>query len=195
MVDGPSRTRPARADARRNLASLIEAARIELAADPRAGLQRIAARAGVHRATLHRHFASREDLLMQVYARYLEDVGAIIDGLDPAAPKVLVELERVTRRICEANVHWQAFRWAPAFPAEFSAPRDHMIEVLWRLFGRGRDEGVLRSDFSVLELQTAWGAPIQYLASRIADGSWTVDESVTFTLRLVRPPQRAAATP
>ena len=42
---------------------------------------------------------------------------------------------------------------------------------------------------SVEELGTAWGAPIQYLASLIIDGSRTLEEAVDFTLLLVRSPK------
>jgi AcrR family transcriptional regulator len=177
-----------RADARRSERRILDAARDLLAADPYASLQRVADVSGLHRATVYRHFASREDLITRLYDAWLEDVGAVISGLDPEAPDVLAELRRVTKAIYEANVVWKAFAWAPAFPSSYAEPRDGMIDVLERAFTRARDEGVLRGDMTVLELHTAWGAPIQYLSSRIVDGSWTTDEAVDFTLRLVTAP-------
>ena len=150
--------------------------------------------AGVHRATVYRHFASREELIARLYGGYLEDVGAIVTGIDPDAPDILTELRRMTTEVYEANVIWKAFAWAPAFPRQFAAPRDRMIGGVERAFTRARDEGVLRADMSVMELHTAWGAPIQYLSSRIVDGGWTVEAAVAFTLRLVVPPDAERPT-
>ncbi len=185
---GEDRASEPRADARRSELRILDAARDLLAADPYASLQRVADASGVHRATVYRHFASREELISRLYAAWLQDVGAVVAGLDPEAPDVLAELRRVTRSIYRTNLVWKTFAWAPAFPSSYAAPRDGMIDVLERAFTRARDEGVLRGDMTVLELHTAWGAPIQYLSSRIVDGSWTTDQAVDFTLRLVAAP-------
>ncbi len=149
----------------------------------------------MHRATVYRHFASREELIARLYDAWLQDIGGIVGGLDPDAPDLLEELRRVTRAVYDANAEWKAFAWAPAFPSSYASSRDEMIDVLERAFMRARDEGLLRRDMTVLELHTAWGAPIQYLSSRIADGSWTTGDAVDFTLRLVTPqgPERPTA--
>lgn len=201
-IDGmpaPSATGPhgepgQRADARRSVERILQASREVLAEDPYASLQRIAEASGVHRATVYRHFASREELIARLYGGYLEDVGAIVTGIDPDASDILTELRRMTTEVYEANVIWKAFAWAPAFPRQFAAPRDRMIGGVERAFTRARDEGVLRADMSVMELHTAWGAPIQYLSSRIVDGGWTVEAAVAFTLRLVVPPDAERPT-
>ena len=185
---GPHGDRERRADARRSVERILTAAREVLAGDPYASLQRIADASGVHRATVYRHFSSREELIARLYIGYLEDVGAIVTGVDPDAPDILAELRRMTSEVYEANVIWQAFAWAPAFPRQFAAPRDRMIGAVERAFTRAQDEGVLRADMSVMELHTGWGSPIQYLSSRIVDGSWTVGAAVTFTLRLIAAP-------
>ncbi len=181
--------RPQRADARSSVERIIVTARAVLAEDPYASLQEVAKASGVHRATVYRHFASREELISQLYARWLDDVSSAVTGLDADAPDLLAELRRVTRAVYDVNLTWKAFAWAPAFPAHFAASRDEMISAIKRAFARGRDEGLLRSDMSVSELHTAWGAPIQYLSSRILDGSWTLDDAVDFTVRLVTPQQ------
>lgn len=189
----PATASSGRADARRNVEALLDAAREVLAEDPRAGLHRIAERAGVHRATLHRHFPSRTDLIARLYAGYLDAVGEVVTGADPGAADVGAELERLTGEVYRENQRWRAFAWAPAFPPDHAGPRDRMIEVLERLFERARRERVVRGDLSVTELQIAWGAPIQYLSSRIADGSWTVERATDFTLRVLRPAVDAGA--
>jgi AcrR family transcriptional regulator len=61
-------SRPKRADARRNYAKLLDAARVAFTeADAEASLEDIARRAGVGIGTLYRHFPTRQVLIEAVY--------------------------------------------------------------------------------------------------------------------------------
>ena len=53
---------------------IIEAAVVTLASHPAATLSEIAAKAGVDRMTIHRHFGSRETLLAQIAVHALEEM-------------------------------------------------------------------------------------------------------------------------
>ena len=181
--------REQRADARASVERILSAAPDVLAQDPYASLQRIAEASGVHRATVYRHFTSRERLIAHLYGQWLADVSSIFTTIDVTAADALAELRRVTYDVYRRNVVWKAFAWAPAFPPSFAPARDRMRGQLADLLARGRDEGTFRGDMSVEELGTAWGAPAQYLASLIVDGSRTLEEAVEFTMLLVRPPK------
>ena len=58
MPTSPPKRR--RADAERNIASILEAAVEALASDPDASMAEIARRAGVVRATIYMHFPTRD---------------------------------------------------------------------------------------------------------------------------------------
>src|SRR5947208_2495681 len=84
----PDSKRPPRADASRNAARLLAAAREVLAeAGNDVALDAIARRAGVGNATLYRHFPTRGDLLVAVYADEVAELcargAALLQDPDP----------------------------------------------------------------------------------------------------------------
>lgn len=180
--------RTPRADALRSVDAILVAAREVLSEDAAAGIDVIAARARVHRATLYRHFPTREALVSGLYEAYLDDAEATIleTDVNPADP--LAEIEALTRRVYDVNLAWRAFAWAPAYSLETQARRAEMAMTTYALFGAAHDAGVLRADLSVRELLAAWGAPILFMASRISEGAWTLDEVVAHTMRLLTAP-------
>jgi AcrR family transcriptional regulator len=184
-----SPARPVRADARRNVEALLDAARVELIADPHAGLQRIAERAGVHRATLHRHFASREDLLTALYLAYLEDVRRAIAVTDADLADPVAGLRRMTAGILTANVHWQAQSWGPMLPPEGHEIRMAIIEAVEALLVPAQDLGAVRTDMTLEEIRVAWGGPLQLLASFVFHERWSLEQATNYLLRLIAPPR------
>ena len=58
--------------------SIVDAATYVLARNPSASLGEVALRAGVGRATLHRYFPKREDLIRDLALRSIEDVTAAV---------------------------------------------------------------------------------------------------------------------
>ncbi len=66
--------------------ALIEAAFDILSKNPGATLSDIAERAGVGRATLHRHFASREDLIRTLALIAIEEMDEVADAACEDAP-------------------------------------------------------------------------------------------------------------
>lgn len=74
--------RPMRADARRNYAALVDAARAALAEHgAEAPLEEIARRAGVGIGTLYRHFPHRLDLFEAVYREDVDELAYAADTL------------------------------------------------------------------------------------------------------------------
>ena len=131
-----------RADARRSVDAIHVAAREVLGRDAAPGLDEIAALAGVHRATLYRHFPSREALIASLYEAYLDDAAAAIAEADPAAEDLLAEIEALVRRIYEVNITWRPFAWAPAYAMQDDPRRAELARghgaALRRRAGAGR---------------------------------------------------------
>jgi AcrR family transcriptional regulator len=74
-----------RADARRNRERVLAAARAAFAADgPAVGLDEIAQRAGVGAGTVHRHFPTKDELLLAVIADRLETLTGVAATLAEA---------------------------------------------------------------------------------------------------------------
>lgn len=185
MGASPSASRPPRADVRRRREAILEAARAELGEDPSAGLQRIAERAGVHRATLHRHFRTREELLSALFGRYVDEVAARLDEVDE--DDSATELDAITRICLRVNVRYHVFAWAPVVPTREHAGLRRGIERMLAAAERAQAAGTFRRDIPAGQLRLAWGTPLPFLAGRIAAGSMSEDEAVTFSLQLLRP--------
>jgi AcrR family transcriptional regulator len=84
-LSGPE-TRPAARPARRvTRPSLLDVAAEVLVADPAASLAEVAEAAGIGRTTLHKHYATRDDLLCAVGHRIIDlwdQAAAAVDGSD-----------------------------------------------------------------------------------------------------------------
>ncbi|HWK26509.1 MAG TPA: TetR family transcriptional regulator [Solirubrobacter sp.] len=126
-----------RADAERNIATILDAAERVLAATPDAGMAAIARAAGVARQTVYAHYSSREALLEAVAERALAQTLAAIDAAEPERGDPREALDRLIAawwgsigrhaRVLEAL--------APAMPAHselraFHAPILGRVEAL-----------------------------------------------------------------
>ncbi len=147
-----TRTPPKRADARRNIAAILEAATERLARDPDVSVNEIATAAGVGRVTLYGHFESRAALVAEVVERAVnesEDTLAAVDlSGDPrdALARLLETSWEITHRF-----------GALVVAAENTLTRDQMRAThqrpaarVERLLKRGRREGVFRKDLPVV---------------------------------------------
>lgn len=179
---------PTRADARRSVDAILLAAREVLARNSFAGLDEIAAQAGVHRATLYRHFPSRDALLASLHEAFFDDVDAVIRETDPDADGLLAEVESLIRRVYEVNLDWRPYAWLPAYSTEMNPRRAELGALMAGLFGEAQRRGALRADMSVRMLLTTWGAAVPFYASRIHEGEFTLDEVLAHTMVLLTPP-------
>src|SRR4051794_4094848 len=95
-----------RADARRNIRSILEAAARVLGEDPNASMQEIAAGGAAPRPPVSRHFADREELVdairLEVMEQAFERLAAAAASTEPAA----AALERLIGDLAEIAVRY-----------------------------------------------------------------------------------------
>jgi AcrR family transcriptional regulator len=83
-----------RADARRSVAVIVDAAVVLLGRKPDAAMEDIAAAAGVTRQTVYAHFPSRRALIDAVIDRITAEVSAALDAIDATDASPTTALER-----------------------------------------------------------------------------------------------------
>lgn len=137
-----------RADARKNIESIMDAATACLARDPGVSVAEIAKTAGVGRVTLYGHFESRDTLVTQVVERAIQQSDDALAAVDlDGDPRAALT------RLLEAS--WQLTQQYGALivAAEQSMPHDRFQEVhlglldRWKpLMERGRRDGSFRDD-------------------------------------------------
>ena len=160
-----------RADAARNVHRIVEVAARLLAENPNAGMADVAAGAGVGRATLYRHFATREALVQAIREQAVEDAERALAEcrLDEGSATDAL------RRLCRAWLD-VAERYALAEPRR--SPRSHVLrDPLIALLERGQAAGEFSRELPPQWMARAFGA---LLLAGARDG--TQSETVFRTL-------------
>jgi TetR/AcrR family transcriptional regulator, mexCD-oprJ operon repressor len=137
-----------RADARRNVAAILDAAKDCLVRDPDATVAEIAKRAGVGRVTLYGHFPTRAELVDAVFARVSAEAEKILSAVDTDGDPVaaLARLVSSTWQVVHSSraVLAAAQRELPA--ERIRGHHDSHLARVTALIRRGRSTGVFRTD-------------------------------------------------
>ena len=158
-----------------------------LAAQPSSSMQEVADVAGVHRATVHRHFPSRDDLISAVYGRQFEEAIAIVsDPLLQEGP-ARDALRRMTRATVAAGDRWRSYRYARAFDPIIEDRQTMLTEPVVALLGRGQHEGVVRHDLPPDQLIRVWGGLVYMFLPQVARGAMTVDSVTDLVMTVLGP--------
>jgi AcrR family transcriptional regulator len=180
----PARLR--RVDARRNLEAILEAARRLLPEHPNSSMQDIATEAGVHRATVHRHFASRDDLVGAVRVRAMESaIEECRKAAELPADRAADRLQRMTAAILASSDDFRLFRfttWRDERTVDRSA---ELLIMLVPVIASAQQEGDLRADIEPEQMMIAYGGLLMNCEPAIADGVMTVDGAANFLLRVL----------
>jgi len=131
--------------------AVLDAAAELLSKDARASLTEVATAAGVGRTTVHRYFATRDDLLHALADEALDSVASAIATARPAADDAAVALQRVVRELVELGPY---LRFLNADPVIYDSPTlirrwYEVFEPVAAAVRRGQDAGQLRADLPV----------------------------------------------
>jgi AcrR family transcriptional regulator len=157
-----------RADAARNIDRIIASAIHVFALDPGAGMNEVAAAAAVGRATLYRHFPSRDDLMGAIKAQARQEA---IDAVErcPLEEGSAVEcIESIVRALLELGDRYRFIDNWRAEGDEHPEPRQRISAALQTAVERGQRRGeITRSvppEWAVLAIRSLILAAIDELS-------------------------------
>lgn len=187
MSDIATVSRGRRADAVRNAEAIVEAASRVLAEDPSASVQDVAAACGLHRATVHRHFASREELIHAVRVQAFRETQAEVsrlaedDGLEP-----LVALERIALALFEVGDRYRIYRFTTTLGPGIDEERDNVRAPMSVVIKRAQKAGGLRKDITVPLHVAAFGGLVFGMLPEIAAGNVSSKKAARLVLSIMR---------
>lgn len=140
-------------DPTRSEERIIDAAVVALTEDPDASLSKIALKAGVGRATLHRHFATREILVEAVISRCVSGTTA---AMRLANSESLAGLERLARLLEVIIPRADRFKFITTYAQTSEAMAESCeeeLKIFESLVEALREEGLIRES-----IPASWAA-------------------------------------
>ncbi|WP_241386697.1 TetR/AcrR family transcriptional regulator [Rhodococcus sp. CH91] len=178
-----------RADAERNIETILDAARAVLSRDPDASIGQIAGSAGVGRVTLYGHFPTRADLVAEVVRRALADAEEAFDRIDLTGdPREA--LGRLVAGSWSLTADAGALLAAAeqALPAEdVRAAHDGLFARVTALIDRGRAEGVFRTDLPSSWLVSVLHSLVHCAATEVAAGRLPAERAAEYIVSTALP--------
>jgi AcrR family transcriptional regulator len=169
-----------RSDADRSAATVLAAAVRVLGRRPDAGMEEVAAEAGVSRQTVYAHYPSRHTLLIAVTDRITHDVIATMDAsgidTDPPATALLRWLD-TSWRLLERYPLLLHPSMATLDPQESYDRHAPIIDRLQALIRRGQDTGEFDPSLSPTWLLAATMALGHAAGNEVASGRMTSTEA------------------
>ncbi|TMR28765.1 TetR/AcrR family transcriptional regulator, partial [Nonomuraea zeae] len=139
-----------RADAVRNRRLLLDAAAAEFAEHgTEVSIARIAARAGIGKGTVFRHFATKEQLLAAIFGDQLDrlsDAGEALLGSADAGGALLAFMAEAVELQCADRSFCQAVTASTRQDPEIRAASDRLVGVADALTANARQAGSVRGD-------------------------------------------------
>ena len=185
-----------RADAARNVHRIVEVAARLLGENPNAGMGDVGAAAGVSRATVYRHFPTREALIGAIQAQAIEqseralvacrlDEGSAADALH----RLCVAWLDVAERYAFAQL---AVQPGAGLDDEARERRRHVLgDPLRALIERGQAAGEFAATLSTEWAVRVFGALLLAGARAVSDGTLSHDEAPAAVFRSLHEGLRA----
>jgi TetR/AcrR family transcriptional regulator, mexCD-oprJ operon repressor len=177
---------PRRADARRNIETIVEAAERCLARDPDASMSDIADEASLGRITIYGHFKTRAELVEVVARRVLASANALLARVDLRGDPA-----QALARLVRASWEVTARSGSLVVAAEKALPPQvvrglhagKLEERVRRFLARGQRERAFRSDLSTDWLVTLFHATLHAAANEAHAGRLDGHEAAEIVTR------------
>jgi AcrR family transcriptional regulator len=158
-----------RADAARNIDRILESAIHVFALHPAAGMNDVAAHAGVGRATLYRHFPSRDDLMAAIKAQARHEAITAVESCPLDEGSAIECIERIVRAVIELGDRYRFISGWRAEGNEHPEPRERIAAALQAAAERGQRRGeITRSvppEWAALAIRSLMLAAIEELST------------------------------
>ena len=164
--------------------AIIEAAFDVFSRDPSAALSDVATKAGVGRATLHRHFASRDDLVFELTKIAIDELDIAVQAAVKDAPSWTAALERSLHAVIPlANRNWflsqERAVQNPEFAAALAAEHAELIEAI----DQARKEGAFAPDAPTSWIAAAYDSLIYAAWETVRRGELTPSQAADMAWR------------
>ncbi|MFG2004515.1 TetR/AcrR family transcriptional regulator [Spirillospora sp. NPDC048911] len=177
-----------RADAERNIARIVSAARRSLSSDPNASTDDIAKAAGVGRMTLYGHFRTRPELIEAALVDALNEGEKALAGVDLGG-NAFEALSRLLASswslVAESTALLTAAQGTlpPGRIRELHAAPAERVEALIR---RGQDDGTFRTDLPIAWLVNVIHAVLITAAEQTRNDDLKENETADIVIATVR---------
>jgi len=159
--------------AERNVEAILDASERLLRRGEQMSFSAVATEAGLSRPTVYAHFENREALLMAVVARTIREAATAVEAASPDQGAPVDALRRVVSASWEHLARHQEVAHGAHGSISHQAIHGvhHEVQMaIGRLIGRGRAQGVFRSDLPVDWLVTSCLAVIHAAAAEVWAG-------------------------
>jgi AcrR family transcriptional regulator len=175
-----------RADAARNVERILKTATRVLADNRGAGMAEVAAAAGLARATLYRHFPTRDDLLAAIRAQAYDEAGAAIAACRLEEGSASDALRRLIEALVAVGDRYRFLQnEAEGEPA--GAPRskreDRLGEPVRAMIRRGQESGEFAGDLTPRWVGRTLGALIPAALRAIEEGELSSRDAAPIVYR------------
>jgi AcrR family transcriptional regulator len=177
-TDSPPAPPRRRADAERNERHIVEAAAEVIWHQPTATIADIATASGLGRATIYRHFPTREDLLRGIARHGMEQTAAALRASEPGQGTAVEALRRMIDAAVQPGYVCMIVLPQLPEPAISEAEKVEMLAPFLDALQRGIASGELRRDLDLGWVVRVSTAVYQLAMDELASGRATREQAV-----------------
>jgi AcrR family transcriptional regulator len=169
---------------RRTSQAILEAAAHVLAETPDAPLDEIAHAAEVGRATLYRHFPSREALLEALHDEAVEEIGRRLADASLDRVPVAEAIERIVRATLVVGDRYSVLMYEKPERIEHDRADELIRRRMRAVFERGIADGSLRTDVPLEAMLALFGSALLAGVRIVSNRSASAEDATDFVARV-----------